>query len=70
MTLLQLRAYVYYNVSMIELEDCEFDQMHELTEITFGMSTGSLWVGTLYHDYRNVTLLAVSVHEMFRLAET
>ena len=55
---------------MIELEDCEFDQMHELTEITFGMSTGSLWVGTLYHDYRNVTLLAVSVHEMFRLAET
>ena len=55
---------------MIELENYEFDQTHELTEVNSGMSAGSLWVGIPYQDYNNVITSVVSVHEMFSIAET
>ena len=39
MTLLRLRACIHKNC-MIELEDYEFNQIHEFTKFTFGMSAG------------------------------
>ena len=68
MILLQVHAYVY-KIYMIELEYCEFVEVLELIETAFRMSGGSLWVSTFYQDYKHVTILAVCVHGIFRLAK-